>query len=110
MPVMSASWNASVPMAPVATCPAKTMIGVPSIRASCIGVTVLVAPGPDVTSTMPGLPVTRAYPSAMCPAPCSCRARMKLKCLLSWIASNTGRIAPPGYPKIVSTPCSFIIA
>ena len=34
MPVMSASWNASVPMAPVATWPAKTISGVPSINAS----------------------------------------------------------------------------
>ena len=36
-------------------------------------VTVFVAPGPEVTTTTPGLPVARAYPSAMCTAPCSCR-------------------------------------
>ena len=38
MPVTSASWKASLPMAPVATCPEKTMMGVPSIRASWSGV------------------------------------------------------------------------
>jgi hypothetical protein len=60
MPTTSASWNASVPMAVVGTCPVNTTMGVPSMSASIIGVTVLVAPGPDVTSTMPGLPVARA--------------------------------------------------
>ena len=29
------------------------------------------AAGPDVTIATPGRPVTWAYPSAMCPAPCS---------------------------------------
>ena len=31
------------------------------------------APGPDVAITTPVLPVERAYPSAMCAAPCSWR-------------------------------------
>jgi len=44
-----ASWNASVPMAPVATWPQMTTIGIESAMQSRIGVTVLVAPGPDVT-------------------------------------------------------------
>ncbi len=34
--------------------------GIESISASVSGVTMLVAPGPDVTSTTPGLPVERA--------------------------------------------------
>ena len=34
-------------------------------------VTALVAPGPEVTSTTPHLPVERAYPSAAWVAPCS---------------------------------------
>ena len=80
MPTTSASWKASVPMLEVGTCPQKTTMGVPSLRASCIGVTTLVAPGPDVTRTTPGLPDARAYPSAMCPAPCSWRGRMNSKC------------------------------
>ena len=81
MPTTSASWNASVPMALVGTWPQKTTSGVPSERASCIGVTTFVAPGPDVTSTTPGLPEARAYPSAIWPAPCSCFGRIKSKCL-----------------------------
>ncbi len=60
MPTTSASWNASVPMAMVGTWPVKTTSGVPSMSASCIGVTTFVAPGPDVTRTTPGLPVARA--------------------------------------------------
>ena len=80
MPTMSASWKASDPIAEVATCPQNTTIGTPSLRASCIGVTTFVAPGPEVTNTTPGLPVTRAYPSAICPAPCSCLGKMKSKC------------------------------
>ena len=39
-------------------------------------VTVLAAPGPLVTITTPTLPVTRAYASAACVAPCSCRVRI----------------------------------
>ena len=35
------------------------------------GVTVLVAPGPEVTRTHPTFPLARAYPAAMKPAPCS---------------------------------------
>jgi hypothetical protein len=56
MPTTSASWNASVPMELVGTWPQNTTIGVPSDRASCIGVTTFVAPGPDVTRTTPGFP------------------------------------------------------
>ena len=79
----------------VRTCPEMTTIGIESMYAVPSAVTVFVAPGPDVTITTPGLPVARAYPSAMCPAPCSCRTRMKLN-VASYSASNVGRIAPPG--------------
>src|SRR6187402_3898339 len=44
-----ASWNASEPMALVGTCPQITTIGMESAMQSRIGVTVFVAPGPDVT-------------------------------------------------------------
>src|SRR5580704_10245839 len=64
----------------------------------------LVAPGPLVTMATPGLPVTMAYPSAMCPAPCSCRTRM-WRIEESMIGSYTGRMAPPGRPNMTSTPC-----
>ncbi len=51
----------------------------------------------------PGLPVAWAKPSAMWPAPCSWRTRM-WRIGLSMIGSYTGRIAPPGRPKMISTP------
>lgn len=58
IPITSASWKASEPIADVATCPVKTTRGVPSERASCIGVMTLVAPGPLVTKTTPHFPLT----------------------------------------------------
>src|SRR4051794_5454971 len=63
----------------------------------------LVAAGPDVTIATPGRPVAWAKPSAMWPAPCSWRTRM---CRIgeSMIGSYTGRMAPPGRPKMTSTP------
>ena len=39
-------------------------------EASVKAVTALVAPGPEVTSKIPGFPLDLAYPSAACPAPC----------------------------------------
>ena len=63
----------------------------------------LVAAGPDVTMATPGRPVTWAYPSAMWPAPCSWRTRM-CRMGLSSSGSYTGRMHPPGRPKMVSTP------
>ncbi len=63
-------------MAVVATWPVTTTNGMESMKASARGVTMLVAPGPLVTMATPGRPVTCAYPSAMWPAPCSCRTRM----------------------------------
>ena len=35
------------------------------------GVTIFVAPGPEVTSATPTRPLARAKPAAMKPAPCS---------------------------------------
>ena len=55
-----ASWKASEPIAPVGTCPQMTTIGIESAMQSRIGVTVLVAPGPEVTSATPTLPLARA--------------------------------------------------
>ena len=45
MPVMSASWKASVPMSARPTCPVMATTGMESIWASASGVTRLVAPG-----------------------------------------------------------------
>jgi hypothetical protein len=55
-----ASWNASVPIAGVGTWPQMTTIGVESAMQSRTGVTVLVAPGPEVTMTTPTRPLARA--------------------------------------------------
>ena len=55
----SASWKASFPSIGLMVWPQRTTIGTESIRAVRRPVTVLVAPGPEVTSTTPGLPVAR---------------------------------------------------
>jgi hypothetical protein len=57
---MSASWNASVPIAAAPTCPVTATIGTESISASAIGVTRFVAPGPDVAMQTPTRPVAAA--------------------------------------------------
>ena len=57
---MSASWKASVPRAPEGTWPLMTTTGVESVIASATPVMTLVAPGPEVTSTTPVRPLTRA--------------------------------------------------
>ena len=73
MPVMSASWKASVPISGRDCCPVMATIGIESMCASAIGVTRFVAPGPEVAMHTPTLPVACAYPVAACPAPCSWR-------------------------------------
>ncbi len=55
-----ASWNASVPIAARGTWPQMTTIGTESAMQSRTGVTVLVAPGPEVTMATPTLPLARA--------------------------------------------------
>ena len=60
MPTVSHSWKASLPIRCVGTWPVMQTIGIESISASASGVTMLVAPGPEVTSTTPALPVERA--------------------------------------------------
>ena len=60
MLLIGASWNASVPIAAVGTCPQMTTIGIESAIASRTGVTVLVAPGPEVTRATPTFPDARA--------------------------------------------------
>ncbi|MNT25121.1 hypothetical protein D3C72_1606260 [compost metagenome] len=60
MPTVSHSWKASEPISDVGTWPEMQTSGTLSISASCSGVTALVAPGPEVTSMTPTLPVERA--------------------------------------------------
>ena len=57
---MSHSWNASVPKAARATWPVMATSGTLSALAPMIPGTRLVAPGPDVSTHTPGLPVSRA--------------------------------------------------
>ena len=56
MPNVSASWKPSVPSRSVRTWPVKATSGTESIIASVSGVTMLVAPGPEVANTTPTLP------------------------------------------------------
>ena len=60
MPVMSASWNPSVPSRSVRTWPVMKTVGTESMFASAIGVTRLVAPGPEVAMQTPTRPVAYA--------------------------------------------------
>ena len=60
IPVMSHSWNASLPMRLDRTCPVMQTSGVESIHASAIGVTRFVAPGPEVAIATPTRPDARA--------------------------------------------------
>ena len=75
-PVMSVSWNASLPISLLPTCPVMQTMGEESSMAVAMPVTMLVAPGPEVAMATPTCPVARANPSAMCVAPCSWRTRM----------------------------------
>ena len=87
MPTVSASWKASLPIRCVGTWPVRQTTGMLSISASVSPVTQLVAPGPEVTSTTPTLPVERAKPSAACTAAGSCRTRMCLSSFCLKMAS-----------------------
>ena len=60
IPVMSHSWNASVPISVERTWPVMQTSGVESIQASAIGVTRFVAPGPEVAIATPTRPEARA--------------------------------------------------
>ena len=55
-----ASWKASLPIAARGTCPLMSTTGTESPLQSAIGVTALVAPGPDVTMNTPTFPLARA--------------------------------------------------
>ena len=59
-PVMSTSWKASEPSSGDATCPVMQTIGIESNIALAIPVVRLVAPGPDVATATPTLPLARA--------------------------------------------------
>src|SRR3954454_22865386 len=106
MPWMSASWKASVPIAPLGTWPVIATMATESMYASAIGVTRFVAPGPEVAMQTPTRPVACAYPVAACPAPCSWRTRTWRTRVESSSGSYAGRIVPPGMPNTTSQPTS----
>ncbi len=58
--LIGASWNPSDPIAGTGTWPQITTMGIESAMQSRTGVTVLVAPGPEVTRHTPTLPEARA--------------------------------------------------
>ncbi len=60
MPIMSASWKASLPIRCVLTWPLMATMGTLSMLAVAMAVTRLVAPGPLVATQTPGRPVARA--------------------------------------------------
>ena len=60
MPVMSISWNASLPISAPGTLPVSATIGMESSWAVPIAVTRFVAPGPLVPMHTPTLPLARA--------------------------------------------------
>ena len=60
MPVTSVSWKASRPMAGRGTWPVMATMGMESICAEAMPVTRLVAPGPEVATHTPTLPLERA--------------------------------------------------
>jgi hypothetical protein len=57
MPVISASWKASLPIMVEGTWPVMQTSGMESMLALASPVTVLVAPGPEVARQHPTLPV-----------------------------------------------------
>src|SRR3954463_11887102 len=72
-------------------------IGTESMYASAIGVTRLVAPGPEVAMQTPTFPVADAYPSAAWPAPCSWRTRMWRTFSEASIGAEARGGAPPRF-------------
>ena len=101
---MSASWKASVPIAADGTWPVIATIGTESMYASAIGVTRLVAPGPEVAMQTPTLPVACAYPVGGVPGALLVPDQDVPDRVESNSGSYAGRIAPPGMPKTTSTP------
>ena len=59
-PVMSVSWNPSLPISLLPTWPVMQTMGEESIMAVAMPVTMLVAPGPEVAIATPTLPLARA--------------------------------------------------
>jgi hypothetical protein len=77
--------------------------GTESSAAVAIPVTAFISPGPTWTSSTPGWPVIRAYPSAACAAACSCRAMTK-SMPTSSNAASSAMLVWPQVPNTYRTP------
>ena len=82
--------------------PLITSIGIESALACNMAVAIFASPGPVITRQTPGFPLIRAYPSAIKPAPCSCRG---VTCLMRDSASPryNSTVCMPGMPNTTST-------
>ena len=98
MRTRSTTWWLSLCRRVVGAWPAIATRGAPSMLASAMPVTRLVAPGPKVERQTPARPVSRPQTSAMKAAPCSCRVVTNSMLLLRR-ASITSRFSSPGMPQ-----------
>ncbi len=97
-----ASWKPPSPMPIVPASGVTSTTGLCAQNAAAIAVTQLLMPGPFCPTTTPWRPLARAYPSAMCPAPCSCTtgtSRIPAGAKMSMASMN----ADPMIPKMSLT-------
>ena len=85
------------------TAPHRATTGSCSVLAVSSPVARFAVPGPEVTSTTPGVPVRRPMAPAMNAAFCSCRHTTNCG-PMSASTSKTASIFAPGTPKTYSTP------
>src|SRR4051812_2308687 len=111
MEAMSTAWKSSLCSRATGACPVMHRIGMESPDAEYRPVIMSVPAGPEVPMHTPMLPArVREYPSAMCAAPSTWRARMWLIAPRSRRAEDTGLIAAPGTPNACVTPSRSMIA
>ncbi len=97
------SWRAPRPLSRVAAAPPNKMSGDSAICAFLTAVTVLVTPGPAVTTATPGMPESRAVASAAKTAVTSCLVSTIRMPAFS-AAVNIGEMCPPERVNRFSTP------
>jgi hypothetical protein len=108
MPTASIAWCARLRCCVRDTAPQIATTGSPSVVAVSSPVARLAVPGPLVTSTTPGMPVSRPTAAAMKTAFCS--VRHVISCgapatpCTAASASKTGSILAPGTPNTHRTP------
>src|SRR5438128_11828098 len=83
----------------------RRISGVESCEAVWTPIEAFVAPGPRVTSAIPGRPVSLPYASAMFEAPLSClQTTRRMRSRASYNPSSTARWLSPGTQKTWSVP------